>query len=944
MLYTFHFGGFLIGYEGQPILPIFEPRVLVKEIARDRQARKQALDLWTGLSRVIGKLVFLLARGLVKVVPGQLGRWLAGAPDRWADRAFQHLVNHAQRMLVRNLTEQAWQRAQLAKAGREKARKRLQAALAENAKRAAQIRETLARLPGEYERRMKTRHEATQERLKAQLKNVDERLAEKNWGRKRLGARQARLKNELERVEQAAAGVAAPPLSQGRYLRRAVERHQAKSARLGAALDRVNAQLADARAAGDQDRARALEARRDKLQARHDAVGSRAGELQRTPGAAGAPAGMTLPELWTRPWVRWTVRAAAVVAAVVAVVVLLTLPAGAVSQTAPNTVAGGGWLAVASGVTATVAGLVVAGAAVLAVLRSKWSPRQIRAPTRAGINTWARAVRSGLTAFWLVGIAGLELALGITAPLQPVAASRLVRHEWPIQWTASYWVAAFRFQVGVWAGRLWHNTKLVTKLAFTPAGAVYIAVAAVFVIATGGQMVWALPAISAMVTFQVRGSLNTFMRLLSQNVWVQRGVLAAILASLSVNIPHHIRGMRNAAAPDSSQWIHGLFGVGAVTTVIGAVAMLGALFTTSNPAEVKFTKWWDRFTDRAGTLGAAATFFAIPFMIYAVIFHPRYDGVVTIHPVVFALVVATFTGYGGEALLHLIGKIFQRTLPEKLTRFFAVYSAATIAAYGMIYQLHQLPVLIVVTGTLTLGGLLHLVLTRPHLSRAGKTGHAVAATMFTLVNALAAAALFLGWPGIPAAAAVTVAALGVAVTAVWAWTIRGPPAGWLVRFQDTTKNWLGQSRAWLATKLGAVTQPWAQAWARPWVRWTVRAGVVVAVVVAVVVLLILPVGAVSQTAPSTVAGGGWLAGAVAGVVGALLPAGPVVVSVLLVVRGLSWWRWRGQQKRLSECSTCSKSRAWTRGWSTPKTSSTCPVGPKPTGWTRCGWPRSPNGR
>ena len=32
------------------------------------------------------------------------------------------------------------------------------------------------------------------------------------------------------------------------------------------------------------------------------------------------------------------------------------------------------------------------------------------------------------------------------------------------------------------------------------------------------------------------------------------------------------------------------------------------------------------------------------------------------------------------------------------------------------------------------------------------------------------------------------------------------------------------------------------------------------------------------------------------------------------------------------------------GWSTPRTSSTCPDAPRPTGWTRSGCARSPNGR
>ena len=35
---------------------------------------------------------------------------------------------------------------------------------------------------------------------------------------------------------------------------------------------------------------------------------------------------------------------------------------------------------------------------------------------------------------------------------------------------------------------------------------------------------------------------------------------------------------------------------------------------------------------------------------------------------------------------------------------------------------------------------------------------------------------------------------------------------------------------------------------------------------------------------------------------------------------------------------------WSRGWSTPATSSTCRAGPRPTSWTRCGCARSPSGR
>ena len=46
----------------------------------------------------------------------------------------------------------------------------------------------------------------------------------------------------------------------------------------------------------------------------------------------------------------------------------------------------------------------------------------------------------------------------------------------------------------------------------------------------------------------------------------------------------------------------------------------------------------------------------------------------------------------------------------------------------------------------------------------------------------------------------------------------------------------------------------------------------------------------------------------------------------------------------NRCSTCSKPKIWTRGWSTPAMSSTCPAGPRPTNSTRYGCARSPNGR
>jgi hypothetical protein len=328
VFYTFHFLGLLVGFNDQLIL---DQRVLFKEVSRERHARRRALDIWTGASRTFGKLLFLAAWGLEYKVPIRLGRRLARLSDWWVERAFHHLVNHAQRMLVRNLTEQAWQRKQLAKARSEEAEKQWQAALVENQRRAAEIRMTMDRLAGEYEQRLTALHEAKRDLLKARLKGVDARLAARTRGRS-LDVRKARLEAQLELVEHALAGLVAPPLSQGRYLRRAMERQQAKLERLRRKLRKAHARLADARAGSDRDRVRAVKARVDELQARFDAADWRDRMLERAPGASGIPAGTTLRELWAEPWVRWTVRVLVLAAALVGVVVLLSLPAGATPQ------------------------------------------------------------------------------------------------------------------------------------------------------------------------------------------------------------------------------------------------------------------------------------------------------------------------------------------------------------------------------------------------------------------------------------------------------------------------------------------------------------------------------------------------------------------------------------------------------------------------------------
>jgi 8-oxo-dGTP pyrophosphatase MutT (NUDIX family)/MFS family permease len=294
------------------------------------------------------------------------------------------------------------------------------------------------------------------------------------------------------------------------------------------------------------------------------------------------------------------------------------------------------------------------------------------------------------------------------------------------------------------------------------------------------MMIWAVPAVIHMIGFQLRGKVNMFKKWLSQHVRVYRGGLAVIIATLSVNIPFHIRGALNAAVPDANRLFSALFGVTAMTTVIGALALLAASIASRDLPER-----WNRFVDRLVTLGAAATLTAIPYMVWAVFVHPDFDGVVTIHPVVLALVVATFAGFGGEAALHLAGvarKLFGIKVPArwsewyvKLTTFFTVFSAVTVGAYGMLYQLNYLQVLIPVTAGSLFVGLLLLVFTRPHLGRGDKARHAVIATVLTAVDTLAVGALFLGWPQMSTGSAIVSTVLGAIATVVWAWTIRDPP-------------------------------------------------------------------------------------------------------------------------------------------------------------------------
>jgi hypothetical protein len=290
----------------------------------------------------------------------------------------------------------------------------------------------------------------------------------------------------------------------------------------------------------------------------------------------------------------------------------------------------------------------------------------------------------------------------------------------------------------------------------------------VFLLATGATVIWPLPGISAMAAFQVRGALNAFKSKLTKDIRVGAGFWVLILATLVVNIPLHFMGMANTAAPNANRWVAGFFGIVAVGIAVNAVPQLGSLMAVwwvrvtgraaliSSVAGQRFAQWWERITDRVATMGAAATLAAIPFMVYAVFVHPDFDGIVTIHPVVHAMVLATFTGFGGEALLPLFRKV-TGTISDRFLAKYSVYSAVTVSVYGLLYQLHYLPLQVPVTAGLVFAGLLLWGTTRPGLTAVGRVVNAAIATVLTAVGTLAATALLFGWPVVPAAVGVAAA-------------------------------------------------------------------------------------------------------------------------------------------------------------------------------------------
>ncbi|WP_037076970.1 hypothetical protein, partial [Pseudonocardia spinosispora] len=371
-------------------------------------------------------------------------------------------------------------------------------------------------------------------------------------------------------------------------------------------------------------------------------------------------------------------------------------------------------------------------------------------------------------------------------------------------------------------------------------GWISVGTGVVFTGAVIGAVAWpvALPAIAAMVAFQVRGTLNTAKPWLSNNKWVQRITMTTIVVTLTVNLPLHIRGTMDAASTGLNRWIAALFGVGDVTTLTGALVAMVALWSAKDISTIVANKFWAKVTARAGLVGALATLASIPLLVIGTIVAP--DSIQTINLLVYGLTVGTFFGFGGEAAYTLGEKAWTMfggsAFAKGLTKFVTVFSAATIAAYGMLYQLHSLPTLLIATGALAVGLGAHWFAVQP--ARAVRVlGRVVvvvvtAGAFWLLLGGVADAAALStssGGPGLLAmlgggtAQAVMIGLTSVIaalplLSALRSWIqVRGPPAlDWLRAAVDAVavsgpvvavRVWLAQTQSGLELVLGVRPAP-----------------------------------------------------------------------------------------------------------------------------------------
>ncbi|WP_232668588.1 hypothetical protein, partial [Pseudonocardia sp. TRM90224] len=297
-------------------MPVLQRRVSFQEFSYDTANRTYRLNLLTGPMRWSNVFVFWVARGIARAVPGRAGAKLRAFPD-WRDgRAFQHLLHHAQRMLVRNQRERAWQEARMAKTTSPRLKRRLELAIADNEGRASETVQLLGLLGADYEQRLVNRNLDAQARIKKRLESIRTQIARLNtrllstpalgqldWLGKalvvrtgritariaRLDARRAQLLARLADLERAREAIVAPKPTASRYLARALARAEARAKALAegpaAELKAVNAELRIGRKKLGGQRYVELKARRAALKKAIVRINAATVELRDIPGA-----------------------------------------------------------------------------------------------------------------------------------------------------------------------------------------------------------------------------------------------------------------------------------------------------------------------------------------------------------------------------------------------------------------------------------------------------------------------------------------------------------------------------------------------------------------------------------------------------------------------------------------------------------------------------------
>ncbi|MEJ3656598.1 LysM peptidoglycan-binding domain-containing protein [Actinomycetes bacterium KLBMP 9759] len=404
-VYTFWQVGIAIGVGDTWIA---EYRRSAKEAEATVHERELTLDFLLGPGRQLHRFVFWVARGLARLVPGAAGRWLRGVPERRIARSFVQRMNHAQRMLVWTLAELAWQRERLGTVRSERDRARLRAAIAENEQRAAEIRTTIAALPGEFLQRMQARNQAQYNRAQAKLKRPAAGVATN----RRLRLR-AELIVTIDRIRLAARDIVAPQLHRGPHLERASERSRTRQAQLRAALAELDAALAVERSAKVRanDRIRGLLADRAAVRALLAAAKNEGKKLDAIPGAAQPAA--------SAPRSRRSRSAAVVIGLTLAGLFLPALLGFAPAAAAPL-------LATVATTTGAVPGLVWVAAVVVAVaaVRTANALVTIRGPPSAA--TFRRAALAAAAAAVFVLGGPLSAQADVPSGAQPGATSVVV--------------------------------------------------------------------------------------------------------------------------------------------------------------------------------------------------------------------------------------------------------------------------------------------------------------------------------------------------------------------------------------------------------------------------------------------------------------------------------------------------------------------------------------